>query len=588
MCSAPGDVRRRHRDREVLVRGAGRPRGGTGRTPASARRSAPRPRRAPSGCAPAGPAHAAEESSSGPGAPPAGASPVGAAIWHTAPERRPRVTAAAARVRRRRRAVRGARVVPPCASATSCPARSTAPRARRAGAAGPRRRPRPPVDLRPLPPVERRAGREPVRLVGDRRARTARARHARHDRGDVPDGAHPPGDHRPGRGHVGGAARGPLRARRRQRRGAQRAHPRRRLARGRRAARDARGGDRGHPRPVGGRPVQPLRRRTTRSRTRASTRCPRRRRTSSSPASARRRSTSPARIGDGFCSVAPDKDAVDRFRARGGGGKLVAGRDEGLLRARTRRECVRTVHRLWPNEGLGGELAQVLPKPAHFEQACALVTEEMIAESVPCGPDVERDRRGVPGVRRRRLRRALRPADRRPPGGVLRRAQPGDRCRDSPSARVLGWSSSRRSNGTQTWRSRYGASSRTVLKPAAVTIPAAPGEARRGRDRANDARRRPAGRRPRSGSRRAAARRRAARRRSRASARTSRAGPECTTSHGAPGARPCRGRPAARAARAARTSSADPGERALVGRGAAARRRGPRRSAAAAPRRRRA
>ena len=52
-------------------------------------------------------------------------------------------------------------------------------------------------------------------------------------------------------------------------------------------------------------------------------------------------------------------------------------------------ECVRTVHRLWPNEGLPGELAQVLPQPAHFEQATELVTEEMIAESVPCGPDVE-------------------------------------------------------------------------------------------------------------------------------------------------------------------------------------------------------
>jgi hypothetical protein len=32
----------------------------------------------------------------------------------------------------------------------------------------------------------------------------------------------------------------------------------------------------------------------------------------------------------------------------------------------------------------------VLPTPAHFEQASQLVTEEMIAESVPCGPDVVR------------------------------------------------------------------------------------------------------------------------------------------------------------------------------------------------------
>ena len=46
----------------------------------------------------------------------------------------------------------------------------TAARARRAGPAGRGGRLRGAVDQRPLPPVERRAGAEPVRLVGDRRA----------------------------------------------------------------------------------------------------------------------------------------------------------------------------------------------------------------------------------------------------------------------------------------------------------------------------------------------------------------------------------------------------------------------------------
>src|ERR671929_217769 len=59
-------------------------------------------------------------------------------------------------------------------------------------------------------------------------------------------------------------------------------------------------------------------------------------------------------------------------------------------RAAEEAECVRTVHRIWPNEALPGELAQILPTPTHIEQACELVTEEMIAESVPCGPDLER------------------------------------------------------------------------------------------------------------------------------------------------------------------------------------------------------
>jgi G6PDH family F420-dependent oxidoreductase len=96
-----------------------------------------------------------------------------------------------------------------------------------------------------------------------------------------------------------------------------------------------------------------------------------------------------ARVGDGYCAVMPDADLVGRFRQHGGGGKVVQGGTKVCWGA-DERECVRTAHRLWPNEALGGELAQILPQPAHIEQATALVTEEMIAESVPCGPDVER------------------------------------------------------------------------------------------------------------------------------------------------------------------------------------------------------
>jgi G6PDH family F420-dependent oxidoreductase len=96
-----------------------------------------------------------------------------------------------------------------------------------------------------------------------------------------------------------------------------------------------------------------------------------------------------ARVGDGFCTVEPDADAVERFRSNAkratlvqGGMKVCWGEDEAA--------CRRTVHRLWPNEALPGELPQVLPTPAHFEQAATLVTEEMVAEAVPCGADIER------------------------------------------------------------------------------------------------------------------------------------------------------------------------------------------------------
>ena len=86
--------------------------------------------------------------------------------------------------------------------------------------------------------------------------------------------------------------------------------------------------------------------------------------------------------------AAPSATLVEQYRSEGGGGKPVpAGRRSAG--ARTRPSARRTAHRLWPNEGLPGELAQVLPTPAHFEQAGELVTEEMIAESVPCGPDLD-------------------------------------------------------------------------------------------------------------------------------------------------------------------------------------------------------
>jgi G6PDH family F420-dependent oxidoreductase len=94
-----------------------------------------------------------------------------------------------------------------------------------------------------------------------------------------------------------------------------------------------------------------------------------------------------ARAGDGYATVGPDADSVSRFRSHGGSGpvqgglKVCYGDDAAAARA--------TVHRLWPNQALPGELAQILPTPAHFEQASELVTEELATDGVPCGPDVE-------------------------------------------------------------------------------------------------------------------------------------------------------------------------------------------------------
>lgn len=95
------------------------------------------------------------------------------------------------------------------------------------------------------------------------------------------------------------------------------------------------------------------------------------------------------RIGDGFITTQPDEDSVKTFRQNGGEGKptqagykVCWGEDADT--------AVKIAHRLWANEGLPGELAQVLPSPRHFEQAVALVPEDSTRESLACGNDVDR------------------------------------------------------------------------------------------------------------------------------------------------------------------------------------------------------
>ncbi|HEX3691622.1 MAG TPA: TIGR03557 family F420-dependent LLM class oxidoreductase [Solirubrobacteraceae bacterium] len=94
-----------------------------------------------------------------------------------------------------------------------------------------------------------------------------------------------------------------------------------------------------------------------------------------------------AKVGDGYATVGPDAEMVTRYRDQDGTGpvqgglKVCYGDDAAAARA--------TVHHLWPNEALPGELAQILPTPAHFEQASELVTEELATADVPCGPDID-------------------------------------------------------------------------------------------------------------------------------------------------------------------------------------------------------
>jgi G6PDH family F420-dependent oxidoreductase len=91
------------------------------------------------------------------------------------------------------------------------------------------------------------------------------------------------------------------------------------------------------------------------------------------------------RIGDGFVCVMPDADLLRAYREAGGKGPAQGGFK--VCHAPTAREGLETAHKIWPNEGLPGELAQVLPQPRHFEQATQLVTPDML--QLPTGPDPE-------------------------------------------------------------------------------------------------------------------------------------------------------------------------------------------------------
>jgi G6PDH family F420-dependent oxidoreductase len=95
------------------------------------------------------------------------------------------------------------------------------------------------------------------------------------------------------------------------------------------------------------------------------------------------------RIGDGFICTMPDESLVEIFRSSGGDDRPAQAGFK-VCWAESQEAGVETVHRLWPNMFLPGELAQILPTPRHFEQASQLVTPDMVADTIACGPDPQR------------------------------------------------------------------------------------------------------------------------------------------------------------------------------------------------------
>jgi G6PDH family F420-dependent oxidoreductase len=92
-----------------------------------------------------------------------------------------------------------------------------------------------------------------------------------------------------------------------------------------------------------------------------------------------------ARVGDGYMNVQPDADAVGRYRQGGGEGLCYGKMDVAL--ADTEAAARALALETWPTSALAGELSQVLPLPAHFEAATALVSEDDVTPSILCDQD---------------------------------------------------------------------------------------------------------------------------------------------------------------------------------------------------------
>ncbi len=93
------------------------------------------------------------------------------------------------------------------------------------------------------------------------------------------------------------------------------------------------------------------------------------------------------RIGDGFIGTGPERDVVEAYRSAGGDGPRYG--QVTVCWAPTEREARRTAHEWWPTVALSGEVTQELPNPAQFTELASIVTEDMVAEAIPCGPDPE-------------------------------------------------------------------------------------------------------------------------------------------------------------------------------------------------------
>ncbi|MCK9519270.1 MAG: TIGR03557 family F420-dependent LLM class oxidoreductase [Dehalococcoidia bacterium] len=89
---------------------------------------------------------------------------------------------------------------------------------------------------------------------------------------------------------------------------------------------------------------------------------------------------------DGLITTSPSKELVEAFEAAGGAGKARLGQlticyDESEARAKE------IAHRTWPISGLTGNFQWEIKTVEQFDEMVKMVTPEMVAKSIVCGPD---------------------------------------------------------------------------------------------------------------------------------------------------------------------------------------------------------
>jgi G6PDH family F420-dependent oxidoreductase len=101
-----------------------------------------------------------------------------------------------------------------------------------------------------------------------------------------------------------------------------------------------------------------------------------------------------ATYGDAMIATEPKAGLIREFEERGGVRRPRYGQVT-LCYGEDERECRRRVYEQQRWYGLGWPVNAELPDPEAFASASAAVTEDQLAEAIPCGPDVRRHAEAV-------------------------------------------------------------------------------------------------------------------------------------------------------------------------------------------------